>query len=323
MPFPTETTSARENLEAAGGHLDLIQAPFTLPRSRLIIFAQGEGLRVCTSEYEKRLSRVRGLREPPGARRRRPRPARHPGPAARDRVRRRRAHAELRRALGPEHRPGSRAGAGHATIHWQTPDGLTHSMSAGRIPRRLGAPCHRFRSPCRGNACGPACGPRGGDRIDLAGMVRQVPAGPRGPAGHGRLLLVGAGRQHRRDAGAGFRPRGGPLQDRLRRPVAVGCVLHRRGIAPRRPGAGPRTAVPGLRLPRNRRPAAGRGARARHPGHQRRPSGLRPRDPAPRGLRDRRPLGPGAADQAAAGRLGAAQGAGGGSRRGLGRGGLG
>ena len=56
MPVSSTTSHARATLEAAGGHLDLIQAPFTLPRSRLIIFAQGDGLRVCTSEYEKRLS---------------------------------------------------------------------------------------------------------------------------------------------------------------------------------------------------------------------------------------------------------------------------
>lgn len=59
MTLPTGTpvdTSARDHLEAAGAHLDLIQAPFTLPRSRLILFARGEGLRVCTSEYEKPLA---------------------------------------------------------------------------------------------------------------------------------------------------------------------------------------------------------------------------------------------------------------------------
>ncbi|MFJ6415520.1 amylo-alpha-1,6-glucosidase [Paeniglutamicibacter sp. NPDC091659] len=133
MPFPTETTSARENLEAAGGHLDLVQAPFTLPRSRLIIFAQGEGLRVCTSEYEKRLAecvvfenlRVHGAdgRVLPVTR-----VLPHviefgggaltlsfTGPSA------------LSIGPGPGH-------TGHATIHWQTPDGLGHSMSAGQTP---------------------------------------------------------------------------------------------------------------------------------------------------------------------------------------------
>ena len=133
MPFPTETTSARENLEAAGGHLDLIQAPFTLPRSRLIIFAQGEGLRVCTSEYEKRLAecvvfenlRVHGAdgRVLPVTR-----VLPHviefgggaltlsfAGPSA------------LSIGPGPGH-------TGHVTIHWQTPDGLAHSMSAGQTP---------------------------------------------------------------------------------------------------------------------------------------------------------------------------------------------
>ncbi|MFF5792356.1 amylo-alpha-1,6-glucosidase [Paeniglutamicibacter sp. NPDC012692] len=133
MPFPTETTSARENLEAAGGHLDLVQAPFTLPRSRLIIFAQGDGLRVCTSEYEKRLAecvvfeslRVHGAEGCPlpvtrvlphviefgnGAL-----TLTFAGPSA------------LSIGLGPGH-------AGPATIHWQTPDGLAHSMSAGQSP---------------------------------------------------------------------------------------------------------------------------------------------------------------------------------------------
>lgn len=47
----------------AGRHLDLVSAPFTLPRSRLLVFRadDGEGLRVHTSEYERRLSECRVL----------------------------------------------------------------------------------------------------------------------------------------------------------------------------------------------------------------------------------------------------------------------
>ncbi|WP_438853342.1 amylo-alpha-1,6-glucosidase [Agromyces sp. M3QZ16-3] len=39
----------------AGEHLDLVRAPFTLPRSRLMVFRDGDGLRVHTSEYERSL----------------------------------------------------------------------------------------------------------------------------------------------------------------------------------------------------------------------------------------------------------------------------
>ncbi|GAA2031682.1 hypothetical protein GCM10009819_14510 [Agromyces tropicus] len=39
----------------AGEHLDLVLAPFTLPRSRLMVFRSGDGLRVHTSEYERSL----------------------------------------------------------------------------------------------------------------------------------------------------------------------------------------------------------------------------------------------------------------------------
>ncbi|MGN7978408.1 amylo-alpha-1,6-glucosidase [Microbacterium sp. 22195] len=47
----------------AGRHLDLVTAPFTLPRSRVLVFRaeDGEGVRVHTSEYEKRLSACRVL----------------------------------------------------------------------------------------------------------------------------------------------------------------------------------------------------------------------------------------------------------------------
>ena len=47
----------------AGRHLDLVTAPFTLPRSRVLVFRadDGEGVRVHTSEYERRLSECRVL----------------------------------------------------------------------------------------------------------------------------------------------------------------------------------------------------------------------------------------------------------------------
>ncbi|WP_435748821.1 amylo-alpha-1,6-glucosidase [Microbacterium sp. PMB16] len=45
----------------AGRHLDLVSAPFTLPRSRVLVFREGDGLRVHTSEYERRLVECRVL----------------------------------------------------------------------------------------------------------------------------------------------------------------------------------------------------------------------------------------------------------------------
>jgi glycogen debranching enzyme len=45
----------------AGRHLDLVTAPFTLPRSRVLVFREGDGVRVHTSEYERRLSECRVL----------------------------------------------------------------------------------------------------------------------------------------------------------------------------------------------------------------------------------------------------------------------
>ncbi|WP_210699131.1 amylo-alpha-1,6-glucosidase [Microbacterium maritypicum] len=47
----------------AGRRLDLVSAPFTLPRSRVLVFRadDGEGVRVHTSEYERRLSESRVL----------------------------------------------------------------------------------------------------------------------------------------------------------------------------------------------------------------------------------------------------------------------
>lgn len=49
----------------AGRHLDLVTAPFTLPRSRVLVFRaeDGDGVRVHTSEYERRLSECRVLDE--------------------------------------------------------------------------------------------------------------------------------------------------------------------------------------------------------------------------------------------------------------------
>ena len=45
----------------AGEHLDLVQAPFTLPRSRILVFRAEEGVRVHTSEYERSLDDCRVL----------------------------------------------------------------------------------------------------------------------------------------------------------------------------------------------------------------------------------------------------------------------
>ncbi|MGW9182267.1 amylo-alpha-1,6-glucosidase [Agromyces sp. NPDC055661] len=45
----------------AGDHLDLVQAPFTLPRSRILVFREGAGVRVHTSEYERSLEDCRVL----------------------------------------------------------------------------------------------------------------------------------------------------------------------------------------------------------------------------------------------------------------------
>ncbi|GAA1886128.1 hypothetical protein GCM10009715_35340 [Paeniglutamicibacter psychrophenolicus] len=133
MPIPTETTYARENLEAAGGHLDLVQAPFTLPRSRLIIFAQGEGLRVCTSEYEKRLSecvvlenlRVLGA---DGA----VLPVTRVLPHVIEF-----GNGAITLSFAGPTGLGIGPGSGHsgsATIHWQTPDGVAHSLPVGEAP---------------------------------------------------------------------------------------------------------------------------------------------------------------------------------------------
>ncbi|OZB89564.1 MAG: hypothetical protein B7X41_02140, partial [Microbacterium sp. 14-71-5] len=52
---------AAELAHAAGGHLDLVTAPFTMPRSRLLVFREGDGVRVHTSEYERGLDQCRVL----------------------------------------------------------------------------------------------------------------------------------------------------------------------------------------------------------------------------------------------------------------------
>ncbi|WP_136042677.1 MULTISPECIES: amylo-alpha-1,6-glucosidase [unclassified Microbacterium] len=56
-------TDAARLAVLAGHHLDLVTAPFTLPRSRVLVFraGDGEGVRVHTSEYERRLSECRVL----------------------------------------------------------------------------------------------------------------------------------------------------------------------------------------------------------------------------------------------------------------------
>lgn len=51
--------SAAELARAAGAHLDLQTAPFTIPRSRLLVFREGDGVRVHTSEYERDLGQCR------------------------------------------------------------------------------------------------------------------------------------------------------------------------------------------------------------------------------------------------------------------------
>ena len=52
---------AAELALAAGRHLDLVTAPFTMPRSRLLVFREGDGVRVHTSEYERGLDQCRVL----------------------------------------------------------------------------------------------------------------------------------------------------------------------------------------------------------------------------------------------------------------------
>lgn len=59
MTAETETSTG---LAAhAGRHLDLVRAPFTLPSSRIIVFREGDGVRVHTSEYERSLDECRVL----------------------------------------------------------------------------------------------------------------------------------------------------------------------------------------------------------------------------------------------------------------------
>ncbi|MET0726375.1 MAG: hypothetical protein ABWY36_08490 [Leifsonia sp.] len=45
----------RALMAAVGDRLDLVEAPFTLPGSRLLVFRHGDGIRVNTAEYERRL----------------------------------------------------------------------------------------------------------------------------------------------------------------------------------------------------------------------------------------------------------------------------
>lgn len=54
-------TDAATLAALAGRHLDLVSAPFTLPRSRVLVVREGDGVRVHTSEYERRLSECRVL----------------------------------------------------------------------------------------------------------------------------------------------------------------------------------------------------------------------------------------------------------------------
>ena len=57
----SESPDAAALAALAGEHLDLVQAPFTLPRSRLLVFREGDGVRVHTSEYERSLDECRVL----------------------------------------------------------------------------------------------------------------------------------------------------------------------------------------------------------------------------------------------------------------------
>ena len=64
LPIPAGGVAPASELAlAAGRHLDLATAPFTMPRSRLLVFRdrEGEGVRVHTSEYERRLDQCRVL----------------------------------------------------------------------------------------------------------------------------------------------------------------------------------------------------------------------------------------------------------------------
>jgi glycogen debranching enzyme len=54
-------TDAAALAALAGRHLDLVSAPFTLPRSRVLVFRERDGVRVHTSEYERKLSECRVL----------------------------------------------------------------------------------------------------------------------------------------------------------------------------------------------------------------------------------------------------------------------
>ncbi|GAA1804347.1 amylo-alpha-1,6-glucosidase [Agromyces neolithicus] len=56
-----ETPDATTLAALAGEHLDLVRAPFTLPRSRVLVFREGDGVRVHTSEYERTLAECRVL----------------------------------------------------------------------------------------------------------------------------------------------------------------------------------------------------------------------------------------------------------------------
>ena len=58
---PGVTSDAPALAALAGERLDLVQAPFTLPRSRLLVFREGDGVRVHTSEYERSLAECRVL----------------------------------------------------------------------------------------------------------------------------------------------------------------------------------------------------------------------------------------------------------------------
>lgn len=59
--MPRRTVDPASLAALAARHLDLVQAPFTLPSSRIIVFREGDGVRVHTAEYERGLDQCRVL----------------------------------------------------------------------------------------------------------------------------------------------------------------------------------------------------------------------------------------------------------------------
>lgn len=55
------TADAAARAEQAGAAIDLVRAPFTMPRSRVLVLREGDGVRVHSSEYERSLAECRVL----------------------------------------------------------------------------------------------------------------------------------------------------------------------------------------------------------------------------------------------------------------------